>query len=646
MNAANLKELSKKKGFKIGGAALAVVLVGSLVGTQLYSKKDVAVSISVESAKAQTGNISTTITGTGNLQAGDTVDISVPAGIEIEEVKVSKGDTVTKGQVLATVSTASVASALTETNDNLSAVSKKLSSSSLTSLQKEEYNAVYTKLTARKNALTALHDSPSITATADGVVGSVNVSEGATTTKSSGSSSNSGSSSDSGTSSGSGNSSTKSDTSARLTDTSSVTTATYQATSYGAGTYKVLKTGSLSSDTEDVSLATASAEEAEFTLVTDYSKLVIPAPVTGETGITGIDAEETKDQGYEVTSITWDCNGNFQADTTYTATIELKALAGYSFTEEHTPVLDCSAYEYKISGSGEKNRMTITAKYEKTAGASGEDKTSDSENSDEKNKDQENSGEASEEAAMAEGASYDSGASEVASSSGTSSSDSSDSSSSVSSYETSEATAFSLSTQDNFKLTLSVDEQDILSVKQGQTASITLNAVSGQEFEGTVSKVGTVGSTSGSSAKYSVEITIPKQDNMLIGMTAAATINVNESDNAVLIPLTALQEEGGESFVYTSTDSQGNLSGKTKVETGLSNESQVEITSGLSDGDTVYYESTSTSYDGGDVNIMMGDDSDIGGGDMGGGPGGGSDGDMGGGPGGGDAPSGGAPGSN
>lgn len=654
MNASNLKELSKKKGLRIGTAALAVVLVGAIVGSQVYSKKDVAVTVSVESAKAQTGNISTTITGTGNLQAADTVDISIPAGIEIEKVKVSKGDAVTKGQVLATVSSASVASALSETNDNLTAVSKKLSTSDLTSLQKEEYNHIYALLTARKNALTSLHETLAITSTADGVIGSIGVSEGGTATKSSASSSDS---SDSSNSSGTGSTSGKSDTSAKLTDTSSATTADYQAATYAAGNIKLLKTETLTSDTEDASLATASAEANEYTIVTDYSKLIIPTPLVGETGITGIDAEETKDQGYEVISISWDCDGQFQADTAYTATVELKALAGYSFTEDNTPVLDCSFCEYKISGSGEKNRMTFTAKYEKTQAAN------EGENSSEENiaqEDQEETGgEMSEEAAMAQGdsamAQGDSGDTEAFavtsgsdSSSGTGSrSDSSDSSSSETSYETSEATAFTLSTQDNFKLPLSVDEQDILSVKQGQTATITLNAVSGQEFEGTVSKVGTVGTTSGSSAKYSVEITIPKQDNMLIGMTAAATINVSESDNAVLIPLSALQEEGGQSFVYTSTDSQGNLSGKTQVETGLSNETQVEITSGLSEGDTVYYESTSTSSDSDNVNIMMGDDSDIGGGDMGGGPGGDSDGGNGGGPGGGgEAPSGGAPGSN
>lgn len=649
MNASKLKELSKKKGLRIGTAALAVVLVGSIVGSQVYSQNDVAVTVSVESAKAQTGNISTTITGTGNLQAADTVDISIPAGIEIEKVKVSKGDTVTKGQVLATVSSASVASALSETNDNLTAVSKKLSTSDLTSLQKEEYSHIYALLTARKNALTSLHETLAITSTTDGVIGSIGVSEGGTATKSSGSSSDSSNSSNS---SGTGTTSEKSDTTAKLTDTSSVTTADYQAVTYAAGNIKLLKTGTLTSDAKEAGLATASTEANEYTVVTDYSKLIIPRPFVGETGITGIDAEETKDQGYEVISISWDCDGQFQADNAYTATVELKALAGYSFTEDNTPALDCSFCEYKISGSGEKNRMTITAKYEKTQAAN------EGENSSEENKAQEDQeetgGEMSEEAAMAQGDSGDTEAFAVTSgsdsSTGTgssSSSDSSDSSSSETSYETSEATAFTLSTQDNFKLTLSVDEQDILSVKQGQTATITLNAVSGQEFEGTVSKVGTVGTSSGSSAKYSVEITIPKQDNMLIGMTAAATIKVSESDNAVLIPLSALQEEGGQSFVYTSTDSQGNLSGKTQVETGLSNETQVEIASGLSEGDTVYYESTSTSSDSDNVNIMMGDDSDIGGGDMGGGPGGDSDGGNGGGPGGGgEAPSGGAPGSN
>ena len=66
------------------------------------------------------------------------------------------------------------------------------------------------------------------------------------------------------------------------------------------------------------------------------------------------------------------------------------------------------------------------------------------------------------------------------------------------------------------------------------------------------------------------------------------------------------------------------------METGLSNSSQVEITSGLSEGDTVYYQETTSSSSSDDI-MIFGDGSD-----MSGGPGGndGNGGDMGGGPGG------------
>ena len=100
--------------------------------------------------------------------------------------------------------------------------------------------------------------------------------------------------------------------------------------------------------------------------------------------------------------------------------------------------------------------------------------------------------------------------------------------------------------------------------------------------------------SSNGSSKYTVEITIPKEDNMLIGMSASAVINISEAENAVLIPINALQESGDKTFVYTEKDSEGNLSGEVEVETGLSNGSQVEITSGLSNGDAVYYLKTTS----------------------------------------------------
>lgn len=361
-----------------------------------------------------------------------------------------------------------------------------------------------------------------------------------------------------------------------------------------------------------------------------------------------------------MTSITWDCNGKFQADTAYTATIELKALDGYQFTSENTPVLDCSAYKCEISGDGEGNRMTITAKYEKTASDSksednkssgntasgtGNEGTSNntagtsdngnggtSANSSASNAGADASGGTGDSTGTSDGAgtSGSTGSSGSSDSAGTSDSTESSGSSTASDlYSSSSATAFTILTEDSYKISLSVDELDILSVKQGQTADITLDALDGESFEGTVTKVGTVGSTSGSSAKYTVEITVPKAENMLIGMSASATIQIDESDDAVLIPLSALQESGGKSFVYTEKNEDGTLSGKVEVETGLSNDSQVEITSGLSEGDTVYYQVVEKSSDDQNMNMDFGGEMPGGGGeapsDGGNGPGGGGE---------------------
>ena len=56
-----------------------------------------------------------------------------------------------------------------------------------------------------------------------------------------------------------------------------------------------------------------------------------------------------------------------------------------------------------------------------------------------------------------------------------------------------------------------------------------------------------------------------------------------------------MTEEGNTSYVYTEKDdSTGELSGKTKVETGTTDGNNIEITSGLSEGDTVYYKMLGT----------------------------------------------------
>ena len=185
-----------------------------------------------------------------------------------------------------------------------------------------------------------------------------------------------------------------------------------------------------------------------------------------------------------------------------------------------------------------------------------------------------------------------------------------------------DTTAFTISGDTSMLLSVSVDELDINSVTQGQKAEVTFDAIEDKTFEGTVTKVGNTASASGGVAKYTVEITIPKDEEMKAGMNASATITIEEKENIVTISVNALQERGEEVFVYTEQDDEGNLSGEQQVTTGLSDGENVEITEGLSEGDVVYYQKTGGGNTSSDTGFSMP------GGDMGDMPGGSNIGDM------------------
>ena len=141
-------------------------------------------------------------------------------------------------------------------------------------------------------------------------------------------------------------------------------------------------------------------------------------------------------------------------------------------------------------------------------------------------------------------------------------------------------------------ISLSIDELDILDVEEGQSVTVTLDALDDQEFSGEITKVSHIGTNNGGSTKYTATCQIDKTDDMLVGMNATAVIEVESAENVLTIPLSAVQEENGQSYVYTTNDN-GTLGGKTTVTTGLSDDTTVEITDGLSEGDTVYYKDLS-----------------------------------------------------
>ena len=167
-----------------------------------------------------------------------------------------------------------------------------------------------------------------------------------------------------------------------------------------------------------------------------------------------------------------------------------------------------------------------------------------------------------------------------------------------SSGTTTMAVIYDLSTM---TLEMSVDELDVSSIKVGQSVEITADAVEGETFTGTVTNVSLQSSYSNGVTNYPVTVTLDDTGSLLPGMNVDAKIILDSSENALVIPASALMR-GNRVYVKKSTGSGKSGSSNVpdgfevvQVTTGIINDDYVEILSGLSEGDEVYISSDSGS---------------------------------------------------
>jgi RND family efflux transporter MFP subunit len=158
--------------------------------------------------------------------------------------------------------------------------------------------------------------------------------------------------------------------------------------------------------------------------------------------------------------------------------------------------------------------------------------------------------------------------------------------------------AVSLIPQGNFEVDVYLAENDATEVKVGDAVDITLDAYgTGRSFPATVSSVDTSPSTdpnSGSASEpgssagatgYKVVLVFNNADPAIAnGMHANATIHAGSAQNVLLIPKSAVITNGTQSYVLLKT---ANGPVQTAVTLGLSNDTEVQVVSGLAAGDTV-----------------------------------------------------------
>lgn len=136
-------------------------------------------------------------------------------------------------------------------------------------------------------------------------------------------------------------------------------------------------------------------------------------------------------------------------------------------------------------------------------------------------------------------------------------------------------------------------EVDVSKVQPGQKATITLDAISGTTFTGTVLNVDRIGTVTSNVTNYPVFIQFDTAaPQILPNMSANVSIIVQTKDKALLVPSTAVISSNGQTVAKVL---RNGIEVNVPIETGLTNDTQTEVTSGLSEGDTVITGTVSTS---------------------------------------------------
>ncbi len=165
------------------------------------------------------------------------------------------------------------------------------------------------------------------------------------------------------------------------------------------------------------------------------------------------------------------------------------------------------------------------------------------------------------------------------------------SSSDSSSSNTSQRVAI-LQNKGNPFISVNLTEIDIPNIKSGQKATVTFDSIKDKTYTGRVMTVDRIGSTSNGVTNYPITIQLDTEvAQVLPNMSASANIIIETKDNVVLVPSSAITTQDSQSTVKIMKNGQVQ---ETPVEIGSASDTQTEVLSGISEGDTIITSVTTT----------------------------------------------------
>jgi HlyD family secretion protein len=165
------------------------------------------------------------------------------------------------------------------------------------------------------------------------------------------------------------------------------------------------------------------------------------------------------------------------------------------------------------------------------------------------------------------------------------------------------------------KVNVNVNELDITKIAKDQAAKVTFSAVPGLTLDATVDTIASTtsasqgdsanlaagaGSQGSGSTGYAVRLVIPSPDPRLKpGMTANVKITTKRIDNTLMVPISAITDDGkGESYVMLETNADTHESKRVNVKVKDKNSTKAAVDGNLKKGDKVVASGSANSAEG------------------------------------------------
>lgn len=146
-----------------------------------------------------------------------------------------------------------------------------------------------------------------------------------------------------------------------------------------------------------------------------------------------------------------------------------------------------------------------------------------------------------------------------------------------------------VSTEDLY-MDINIAEDELQKISLNQEVEITVGNDESKRYNGTISKISSIGTSNSGVTKFAAIASLKNDGTLKLGMSATCTITIEKNENLLTLPIEAIEIENDTKYVNLIGENDEKT--KIKIETGKADANYVEIKSGLSLGDKVYYETS------------------------------------------------------